>query len=131
MAVQLKSFHHVALICSNYEQSKRFYTEVLGLTILAEHYRSERASWKLDLGMGDAHVLEVFSFPDPPARSSRPEACGLRHLAFGVDDLEVQVGLLHEAGVQTEEIRVDAFTGKRFCFFSDPDGLPLELYERS
>jgi glyoxylase I family protein len=125
----LKSIHHVAIICSDYEASKKFYTEILGLESVAEHYRAERQSYKLDLKLGDQYVIELFSFPNPPRRSSRPEATGLRHLAFAVDNLEATIQLLNEKGVITEPIRVDEYTGKRFTFFSDPDGLPLELYE--
>lgn len=129
MGIQLNSIHHVAIICSDYARSKWFYTELLGLTILAEHYRTARQSWKLDLGMGENYVIELFSFPEAPARKSRPEACGLRHLAFAVGDLETALECLHVAHWETEAIRVDEFTGKRFCFFADPDGLPIELYE--
>jgi len=125
----LKSIHHVAIICSNYEASKKFYTEILGLGIVAEHYRAEGDSYKLDLKLGDRYVIELFSFPNPPRRTSRPEAAGLRHLAFAVSDLEKAIQHLKENGVATEPIRVDEFTGKRFTFFSDPDGLPLEFYE--
>ena len=125
----LKSVHHVAIICSDYEASKKFYTEIMGLEIMAEHYRAERHSYKLDLKLGDQYVIELFSFPNPPKRTSRPEATGLRHLAFTVDNLEVTIELLKEKGVTTEPIRIDEYTGKRFTFFSDPDGLPLELYE--
>lgn len=125
----LKYIHHVAIICSDYEVSKKFYTENLGLEILAEHYRTERQSYKLDLKLGDQYVVELFSFPNPPVRTSRPEATGLRHLAFAVDNLEVTIQQLNEKGVITEPIRVDEYTGKRFTFFCDPDGLPLELYE--
>lgn len=126
----LKNIHHIAIICSDYEVSKKFYTDILGLGIIAEHYRAERQSYKLDLKLGDQYVIELFSFPDPPKRPSRPEAAGLRHLAFAVNDIAIAVQHLHEHGIQTEPIRVDEFTGKRFTFFSDPDGLPLELYER-
>lgn len=129
MSIQLTSIHHVAIICSNYARSKWFYTELLGLNILAEHYREERQSWKLDLGLGENYVIELFSFPEAPARVSRPEACGLRHLAFAVGDLEEAIAFLYSAKWETEAIRVDEFTGKRFCFFADPDGLPIEFYE--
>ena len=129
MRIQLKAIHHVAIICSDYGRSKWFYTELLGLNIRAEHYREERKSWKLDLGIGEQYVIELFSFPEAPARMSRPEACGLRHLAFAVDDLETALEILHAAHWETEAIRVDEFTGKRFCFFADPDGLPIEFYE--
>ena len=125
----LKSIHHIAIICSNYEVSKKFYTEILGLQIIAEHYRAERQSYKLDLKLGDQYVIELFSFPNPPKRLSRPEAAGLRHLAFAVGDLEKSILHLNENGISTEPIRVDQFTDKRFTFFADPDGLPLELYE--
>jgi len=121
--------HHVAIIVSDYERSKRFYTETLGLPVIAETHRAERMSCKLDLALADGSRLEVFSFPTPPTRVSRPEACGLRHLAFGVDDLDRAIADLSRAGVQVEPVRVDEVTGRRFTFFADPDGLPLELYE--
>lgn len=125
----LKRIHHIAIICSNYEVSKKFYVETLGLNILAEHYRAERQSYKLDLALGDQYVIELFSFPNPPKRTSRPEAAGLRHLAFAVSDLEKAIQHLKANDIESEPIRVDEFTGKRFTFFSDPDGLPLEFYE--
>jgi glyoxylase I family protein len=125
----LKGVHHIAIICSNYETSKEFYTDVLGLTIIQEVYREERISFKLDLALNDQYIIELFSFPDPPKRSSGPESCGLRHLAFSVSDIEKSIQTLTEKGVTTEPIRIDEFTGKRFTFFTDPDGLPLELYE--
>jgi glyoxylase I family protein len=125
----LKNIHHIAIICSDYEVSKKFYIEILGLEIVAEHYRAERQSYKLDLKLGDRYVIELFSFPNPPKRISRPEATGLRHLAFAVSDIEKAIQHLKENGVASEPIRVDEFTGKRFTFFSDPDGLPLEFYE--
>ena len=109
--------------------SKNFYTEILGLGIVAEHYRAERQSYKLDLKLGDQYVIELFSFPNPPKRVSNPEAAGLRHLAFAVSDLEEAIKHLNENGVATEPVRIDEFTGKSFTFFSDPDGLPLEFYE--
>lgn len=127
--LDLKNIHHIAIICSNYEVSKKFYTEILGLQIVAEHYRTERQSYKLDLKLGDQYVIELFSFPNPPARVSKPEAAGLRHLSFAVSDIEKSIQQLRENGVDCEPIRVDEFTLKRFTFFSDPDGLPLELYE--
>ncbi len=120
--------HHVAIIASDYARSKAFYTEVLGLPVIAETLRAERNSWKLDLRLGDAQV-ELFSFPDPPTRVSRPEACGLRHLALSVEDLDRAVAHLATHGIKTEPVRIDELTGRRFTFFSDPDGLPLELYE--
>lgn len=122
--------HHVAVICSDYARSKQFYTTVLGLEVVAEVYRAARSSHKLDLRLPDGTQIELFSFPDPPARSSYPEACGLRHLAFEVADVGAAVAHLAGHGVAAEPVRVDEFTGKRFTFFSDPDGLPLELYER-
>lgn len=123
----LKSIHHVAIICSNYERAKDFYTRILGLRVVRETFRAERNSWKLDLAIGNS-TLELFSFPNPPARVSRPEACGLRHLAFAVEDLAAAVKRL-SAEVEVEPIRVDELTGRRFTFFADPDGLPLEIYE--
>ena len=125
----LHSLHHVAVICSDYQKSRHFYTQILGLTIVQETYRADRDSWKLDLAIGDHYQIELFSFPDPPVRVSRPEACGLRHLAFAVTDLENSIARLNESGVVTESIRTDELTGKRFTFFADPDDLPLELYE--
>lgn len=125
----LRGVHHVALIASDYARSRRFYTELLGCCVVAEHYRAERDSHKLDLALPDGTQLELFSFPDPPPRPSRPEACGLRHLAFRVDDVEAWQRRLRDAGIATEAIRVDEYTGRRFMFFADPDGLPLELYE--
>jgi glyoxylase I family protein len=125
----LKAIHHVAIICSDYPRSKQFYTEVLGLKVLAEHYRKERDSYKLDLAIGEHYVIELFSFPNPPARVSRPEACGLRHLAFVVTDIQKAVDEMTKLGVVSEPVRIDEYTRKKFTFFSDPDGLPLELYE--
>ncbi|SIO52276.1 SMU1112c/YaeR family gloxylase I-like metalloprotein [Chitinophaga niabensis] len=126
----LNKVHHIAIICSDYERSKRFYTEVLGFAVVQETFRAARQSWKLDLSLGGTYIIELFSFPDPPERLSRPEAQGLRHLAFEVNDVEVAVKALLDKQVVTEPIRVDELTGKRFTFFADPDGLPLELYER-
>lgn len=125
----LKRIHHAAIICSNYVVSKQFYSEYLGLVIIAEHYRAERDSYKLDLALPDGSQIELFSFPAPPARPSFPEACGLRHLAFAVDDLDACVRSLTAKGIAMQAIRVDEYTGQRFVFFTDPDGLPLELYE--
>ncbi|RUR75741.1 VOC family protein [Chlorogloeopsis fritschii PCC 9212] len=122
--------HHVAIICSNYEKSKKFYTEVLGFSIINETFRAARNSYKLDLQVGDNCQIELFSFPNPPQRVSKPEACGLRHLAFEVDDIENTVSDLQAQGVEVEDIRLDEITGKRFTFFQDPDALPLEIYER-
>lgn len=125
--MKLKKIHHVAIIASQYEISKKFYTEILKLPIIREHYREERDSYKLDLSIGDSEI-ELFSFPDSPARPSYPEARGLRHLAFQVDNIEESVEYLKGNGIDCEEIRIDEFTGKKFTFFKDPDGLPLELY---
>ena len=127
----LKSVHHVAIICSDYQRSKDFYINILGLTQIAEAYRETRQSYKLDLALPDGTQLELFSFPNPPARPSRPEACGLRHLAFKVDDVAACKEELEAKGIYVEDIRTDEYTGKRFTFFADPDGLPLELYEVS
>ncbi|MFY7899262.1 MAG: VOC family protein [Chitinophagaceae bacterium] len=126
----LKSIHHIAIICSNYAVSKHFYTEILGLSIIQEVYRAERDSYKLDLALESNYVIELFSFPNPPQRPSRPEAVGLRHLAFAVADINKAVQHLQRHQVFAEPIRVDAYTGKKFTFFTDPDGLPLELYEQ-
>ncbi len=126
---QLKSVHHIAIICSNYQISKKFYTEVLGCSIVKETYRAERDSYKLDLATDGTYIIELFSFPNPPVRNSRPESCGLRHLAFRVTDIEKSIAALSYHGVNCEPIRIDELTNKRFTFFSDPDGLPLELYE--
>jgi glyoxylase I family protein len=131
MTVRLNRIHHAAVICSDYQRSKHFYTRILGLQIVDENYRSERSSYKLDLAVGEHGQIELFSFPDPPARITNPEACGLRHLAFEVDDVEQAAINLNENGVSTQPIRVDEYTGKKFVFFFDPDGLPLELYQRT
>jgi glyoxylase I family protein len=127
--LKLNSIHHLAIICSDYEVSKHFYTEILGLKILNEAYRADRKSHKLDLSVNGKYQIELFSFPDPPERVSGPEARGLRHIAFETNDLSQSVNELKSNGVITEEIRVDEFTGKKFVFFLDPDGLPIELYE--
>lgn len=121
--------HHIAIICSNYEVSKNFYTEVLGLNIIREVYREERQSYKLDLAIGEHYVIELFSFPNPPERPSRPEACGLRHLAFAVENVEEKRNELIQKGLVCEEIRIDEFTDRKFFFTQDPDKLPLEFYE--
>ena len=125
----LKGVHHIAIICSNYEKSKDFYTNTLGLSIVREVYREQRQSYKLDLALNDAYIIELFSFPNPPARPSRPESCGLRHLAFSVNNIQESVAALTTKGVELEPIRIDEFTNKKFTFFADPDGLPIELYE--
>lgn len=122
--------HHIAIICSDYEISKDFYVNKLGFEVLAEVYREERKSYKLDLAVNGIYQIELFSFPDPTARPSRPEATGLRHLAFEVDDVERAINDLNLKGILTEPIRIDEFTNKKFTFFTDPDGLPLEVYEQ-
>ncbi|WPZ09296.1 SMU1112c/YaeR family gloxylase I-like metalloprotein [Roseivirga spongicola] len=127
--MKINKVHHIAIICNDYSRSKQFYTEILGLEIIREVYREERQSYKLDLALNGEYIIELFSFPNPPERPSRPEAQGLRHLAFEVEDIEEAVDSLNSRGVITEPIRVDEYTGKRFTFFSDPDNLPLELYE--
>jgi glyoxylase I family protein len=129
--LRLENIHHIAIICSNYEVSKKFYTDILGFTVAAEHYRVDRQSYKLDLKLNDHYCVELFSFQNPPARVSRPEACGLRHLAFAVRDIDTAVEELRKKGVVTEPLRIDEFTGKRFTFFPDPDNLPIELYEQT
>jgi glyoxylase I family protein len=129
MALELGALHHVAVICTDYARSKRFYTEVLGLPVVRETLREERSSYKLDLALPGGGQVELFSFPDPPPRPTQPEAAGLRHLAFSVADLDAAVAALTAAGVAVEAVRVDPTTGQRFTFFADPDRLPLELYE--
>lgn len=127
--LNLQAVHHIAIICSDYEKSKRFYTEVLGFNIDREVLRAERQSYKLDLSLNGHYCIELFSFPDPPKRVSRPEACGLRHIAFQVADIVLAIEDLNKKGIFPEPVRVDEFTGKRFTFFADPDDLPIELYE--
>ena len=127
--MQLQRIHHVAIICADYAVSKRFYTEVLGLRIVAENYRAARDSYKLDLALPDGSQVELFSFPDAPARPTRPEAQGLRHLSFEVHDVQAAADELGAQGIAVEPLRTDEYTGRRFTFFADPDGLPLELYE--
>jgi glyoxylase I family protein len=126
----LSKVHHIAIICRDYNVSKAFYTDVLGLTVVREVYREERDSYKLDLALNGEYIIELFSFPNPPERPSRPEAAGLRHLAFQVDDLDLVVKTLEQKGVLAEPIRIDEFTGKRFTFIADPDRLPVEFYEK-
>ena len=127
--MQIRGIHHVAIIASDYPVSKAFYTEVLGFGIIEETYREVRDSYKLDLALPDGTQIELFSFPGAPSRPSYPEAIGLRHLAFATPDLDAAVGWLERCGVPVEPVRVDEITGKRFTFFADPDGLPLEFYE--
>lgn len=125
----LKSVHHIAIICSDYEISKKFYTEVLGLEIIQEVYRKDSDSNKLDLSLNGNYIIELFSFPNPPKRLTEPEACGLRHLAFEVNNLDAEIERINSHSYTVEPVRVDPFTGKRYTFFMDPDGLPIELYE--
>ncbi|PIB37834.1 VOC family protein [Maribacter sp. 4G9] len=125
----LSKVHHIAIICSDYEKSKNFYTQFLGLSIINESYRAERASYKLDLALNGDYIIELFSFPNPPKRTSRPEACGLRHLAFQVGSIEEMVTHCIQNNIEAEPIRIDEITGKKFTFISDPDNLPIEFYE--
>lgn len=125
----IQGIHHIAIICSDYEKSKHFYTKILGLKIIREAYREERKSYKLDLEVNGIYAIELFSFPTPPKRLTQPEAVGLRHLAFAVENLDKIISELKNKGIVSEEIRVDEFTQKRFTFISDPDNLPIELYE--
>lgn len=127
--LNLRQVHHIAVIGSDYQASKHFYCDILGFTLLGEFYREERDSWKADLALNGQYTIELFSFPNPPARPSRPESCGLRHLAFSVEDIGQSVSALEAAGIFCEPVRTDPYTGKQFTFFTDPDGLPLELYE--
>ena len=126
----LNKVHHIAILCSDYQKSKTFYTEVLGLTIIREIYREERQSYKLDLALNGSYIVELFSFPNPPKRPSRPEAVGLRHLAFEVINLEETIAFLDSKNIDSEPIRIDETTEKRFTFIADPDELPIEFYER-
>ena len=128
--IKINRMHHIAIICSDYERSKHFYTQVLGFQIEQEIYRKERDSFKLDLSLNGQYMIELFSFPKPPERLTRPESSGLRHLAFEVDDIEASIKELAKKGVEAEPVRVDDMTHKKFTFFFDPDDLPLELYER-
>lgn len=127
--LKINKIHHIAIICSDYEKSKHFYTQILGCTIIAENYRKERDSYKLDLAINGTYAIELFSFPNPPQRISRPEASGLRHLAFEVDDIEDTIKWLDKNNIISEPVRIDEFTGKRFTFIADPDNLPVEFYE--
>jgi glyoxylase I family protein len=127
--LKINRVHHIAIICSDYNTSKQFYTEILGMTVIKETLRTERNSYKLDLALNGVYTVELFSFPSPPRRPSRPEATGLRHLAFEVDDLNATVTFLNQKNIAPEPVRVDEITGKRFTFIADPDDLPIELYE--
>lgn len=126
----INGIHHIAIICSDYERSKRFYHELLGFPIIAEHYRNANNSWKLDLQINATTCIELFSFENAPERPSYPEARGLRHLCFGVEQLETAIAFYVQKGIQFEPIRIDEYTNKKFAFCSDPDGLPIELYEQ-
>ncbi len=126
--MDINYIHHIAIIASNYEVSKNFYANILGFEIIRENYRQDRDSYKLDLKIGNSEI-ELFSMPNAPKRPSYPEACGLRHLAFCVKNIEEVVKELNNKGIETEPIRIDEYTNKKFTFFSDPDGLPLELHE--
>ena len=126
----INKVHHIAIISSNYEVSKKFYTEILGLKIINETYREARKSYKLDLALNGEYIIELFSFPNPPKRPSHPEAVGLRHLAFEVDDLNKMIVFLENHQIEVEPVRVDEITGKRFTFIADPDDLPIEFCER-
>ena len=125
----ISSVHHIAIICSDYAISKKFYTEKLGLSVVREVYREARDSYKLDLALGEQYIIELFSFPNPPKRTSMPEACGLRHIAFQVKDIEETVRQLRSENISSEPIRIDEFTGRKFTFIADPDDLPIEFYE--
>ena len=127
--LKLNRVHHIAIICIDYQKSKHFYTEILGLKIVREVYREHRDSYKLDLEVAGQYQVELFSFPNPPARPSRPEAAGMRHLAFEVDNIDEAVFYIKEYRIAVEPIRIDEFTGKRYTFFADPDGLPIEFVE--
>ena len=127
--MKIEKLHHIAIICSNYERSKKFYTEVLGFTIEQEVFRAERNSHKLDLSLNSQYLIELFSFPDPPERLTRPEATGLRHIAFSVTNIADTVKYLQSKNIIPEPVRTDEFTGKKFTFFTDPDLLPIEVYE--
>lgn len=127
--MKLNRIHHIAIICSDYKKSKLFYVDILGLQVLREVYREERQSYKLDLEVNGSYQVELFSFPNPPERQSYPEAAGLRHLAFEVEDVEEWITYLLARGIKAEPVRMDPYTNKRFTFFNDPDGLPIEIYE--
>jgi glyoxylase I family protein len=127
--MNIERLHHIAIICSDYERSKHFYTEILGFKIDSEVYRQERSSYKLDLSLNGQYLIELFSFPNPPQRPSRPEATGLRHIAFGVKDIEQSIEYLTSRRIIVEPIRIDEYTNKKFTFFNDPDNLPIEIYE--
>ena len=128
--LKFNKVHHIAIICSDYKKSLDFYKNVLGFKVLSENYRAKRQSYKTDLALNDDYVIELFSFPDPPKRLTNPESTGLRHLAFEVDNIDDSIKELDRLDINHENIRIDEFTSKRFVFFKDPDGLPIELYEK-
>jgi len=127
--VRINSIHHIAIIATDYEKSKAFYTDILGFELQSEVFRAERDSWMGNLALDGAYIVELFSFPTPAVRPTWPEATGLRHLAFEVDDVVATLAELDTEGIRHEELRVDPYTGKQMAFFFDPDGLPLELYQ--
>lgn len=127
--MQLSVIHHIAIIVSDYARSKDFYVNKLGFSVIRENFRPEKNDWKLDLRVNETTELEIFGVSNPPKRVTRPEAAGLRHLAFSTEDIEKTAAELKGMGIEVEPIRVDEFTGARFTFFADPDGLPLELHE--
>ena len=127
--MKLSSVHHIAIIVSDIEKARGFYVEKLGFEVVRESYRKERDDWKLDLRVDEHTELEIFAEKNPPKRVNRPEACGLRHLAFRVESVEETVKELAEMGIECEPIRTDSFTGEKMTFFLGPDGLPLELHE--
>jgi len=127
--MEIKGIHHIAVIAGDYEVSKHFYTEILGFTIIRETYRADRKSYKLDLAINGIYQVELFSFPDHRERASFPESKGLRHLAFAVENVEAAASELRASGVEVQGVRIDEITNKQFCFFYDPNGQPLELYE--
>src|SRR4051812_47780654 len=127
--MKISKIHHVAILTDRYEESKMFYTEILGLEIINETYRKERESYKLDLAIDGVYCVELFSFPDYKERNSFPESKGLRHLAFAVDDVEKWIAFLQNKNIEVQNVRIDEITGRKFTFFYDPNGQPLELYE--
>lgn len=128
--MKLNKIHHVAIICSDYTKSKNFYTHILGFEVIKETYRKDRESYMLDLKVGDEYQIELFSFSNPAQRPSYPEACGLRHLAFEVENIEETIKELEQKTITVEPVRTDSITNKKFTFFQDPDGLPIEIYEK-
>ena len=127
--MNFSKIHHIAIIGSDYHASKDFYVDKLGFAVIRENYRKERNDWKIDLQMANGIELELFIEPNPPERVTRPEACGLRHLAFYVESVEETVEKLRQKGIECEPVRVDEYTNKKMTFFFDPDGLPLEIHE--